>query len=146
MYENSLDGWLPVDKLGQILALIFALGIVICMIVGVVGLLKQFKRYLNGLQEVEERRLKKEQEWHDKEDENWRRLNPEYVKRIKELESQIKDNQQVIGTLKFYIWSRDEFLAKFKLGDLYNKDLYEKDGDSYYIIWEARKEKEELYL
>ena len=35
MYENTLDGWLPVDKLGQILAFIFVLGLVVCMVLSV---------------------------------------------------------------------------------------------------------------
>ena len=48
MYENSLDGWLPVDKLGQILALMFILVLGACMVVGGVGVVKQLKRYLHG--------------------------------------------------------------------------------------------------
>ena len=85
-FNNSLDGWLPVDKLGQILALIFVLGIVICMIVGIVGVIKQLKRYLHSLLQIEAARVEQERELHELEDENWRQVPGALQKRIKELE------------------------------------------------------------
>lgn len=121
MYENSLDGWLPVDKLGQILALIFVLGIVICMIVGIVGVIKQLKRYLHGLLQIEAARVEQERELHELEDENWRQVPGALQKRIKELEKTCKSNQETISNLKYEIEKKKQFMDQMKVSDLYKK-------------------------
>lgn len=107
MYRNSLDGWLPVDKLGQILALIFVLGLVACMVVGVVGLVKQLKRYF------------KEKTLHDLEDENWRQVPAALQKRIKELEKTCKGNQETIVNLKLELEKKKQFMDQMKVSELY---------------------------
>lgn len=121
MYENSMDGWLPVDKLGQILALIFVLGIVICMIVGIVGVIKQLKRYLHGLLQIEAARVEQERELHELEDENWRQVPGALQKRIKELEKTCKSNQETISNLKYEIEKKKQFMDQMKVSDLYKK-------------------------
>ena len=121
MYENSLDGWLPVDKLGQILALIFVLGLVVCMIVGIVGVVKQLKRYLHGLLQIEAERVAQEKELHDLEDENWRQVPAALQKRIKELEKTCKNNQQTIALQKIELSKKEQFMSKMKVSDLYKK-------------------------
>lgn len=121
MYENSLDGWLPVDKLGQILALIFVLGIVICMIVGVVGVVKQLKRYLDDKIDLETTKWGHELEREKKEDENWRQVPGALQKRIKELEKTCKSNQETISNLKYEIEKKKQFMDQMKVSDLYKK-------------------------
>ena len=121
MYENSLDGWLPVDKLGQILALIFVLGLVVCMIVGIVGVVKQLKRYLHGLLQIEAERVAQEKELHDLEDENWRQVPAALQKRIKELEKTCKNNQQTIALQKLELSKKEQFMSQMKVSDLYKK-------------------------
>ena len=119
MYQNSLDGWLPVDKLGQILALIFVLGLVVCMVVGVVGLVKQLKRYLKGLLQIEASRVEQEKTLHDLEDENWRQVPAALQKRIKELEKTCKGNQETIANLKLELEKKKQFMDQMKVGELY---------------------------
>ena len=119
MYRNSLDGWLPVDKLGQILALIFVLGLVVCMVVGVVGLVKQLKRYLKGLLQIEASRVEQEKTLHDLEDENWRQVPAALQKRIKELEKTCKGNQETIANLKLELEKKKQFMDQMKVGELY---------------------------
>lgn len=119
MYENSLDGWLPVDKLGQILALIFVLGLVVCMVVGVVGLVKQLKRYLKGLLQIEASRVEQEKTLHDLEDENWRQVPAALQKRIKELEKTCKGNQETIANLKLELEKKKQFMDQMKVSELY---------------------------
>lgn len=119
MYRNSLDGWLPVDKLGQILALIFVLGLVVCMVVGVVGLVKQLKRYLKGLLQIEASRVEQEKTLHDLEDENWRQVPAALQKRIKELEKICKGNQETIANLKLELEKKKQFMDQMKVSELY---------------------------
>lgn len=119
MYRNSLDGWLPVDKLGQILALIFVLGLVVCMVVGVVGLVKQLKRYLKGLLQIEALRVEQEKTLHDLEDENWRQVPAALQKRIKELEKTCKGNQETIANLKLELEKKKQFMDQMKVSELY---------------------------
>ena len=119
MYQNSLDGWLPVDKLGQILALIFVLGLVVCMVVGVVGLVKQLKRYLKGLLQIEASRVEQEKTLHDLEDENWRQVPAALQKRIKELEKTCKGNQETIANLKLELEKKKQFMDQMKVSELY---------------------------
>ena len=121
MYENSLDGWLPVDKLGQILALIFVLGLVVCMVVGVIGVVKHLKRYLHGLLQIEAARVEQERELHELEDENWRQVPGALQKRIKELEKTCKSNQETISNLKYEIEKKKQFMDQMKVSDLYKK-------------------------
>lgn len=133
MYENSLDGWLPVDKLGQILALIFVLGIVICMIVGIIGVIKQFKKYLHGLLQIEAARVEQERELHELEDENWRQVPGALQKRIKELEKTCKSNQETISNLKYEIEKKKQFMDQMKVSELY-KEWRKKEDSSVYKI------------
>lgn len=118
-FNNSLDGWLPVDKLGQILALIFVLGLVVCMVVGVVGLVKQLKRYLKGLLQIEASRVEQEKTLHDLEDENWRQVPAALQKRIKELEKTCKGNQETIANLKLELEKKKQFMDQMKVSELY---------------------------
>lgn len=136
MYENSLDGWLPVDKLGQILALIFVLGIVICMIVGVVGVIKQLKRYLDDKIDLETTKWGHELEREKKEDENWRQVPGALQKRIKELEKTCKSNQETISNLKYEIENKKQFMDQMKVSDLYKKWREEQES-KYSITYEA---------
>ena len=119
MYRNSLDGWLPVDKLGQILALIFVLGIVVCMVVGVVGCLKLFKRYLDNKIDLEETKWAHEVEREKREDENWRQVPDALQKRIKELEKTCKGNQETIANLKLEQGKKKQFMDQMKVSELY---------------------------
>ena len=119
MYRNSLDGWLPVDKLGQILALIFVLGIVVCMVVGVVGCLKLFKRYLDNKIDLEETKWAHEVEREKREDENWRQVPAALQKRIKELEKTCKGNQETIANLKLELEKKKQFMDQMKVSELY---------------------------
>ena len=135
MYENSLDGWLPVDKLGQILALIFVLGIVICMIVGVVGVIKQLKRYLHGLLQIEAARVEQERELHELEDENWRQVPGALQKRIKELEKTCKSNQETISSLKYEIEKKKQFMDQMKVSELYKEWRKKEDSTVYKISY-----------
>lgn len=119
MYKNFLDGWLPVDKLGQILALIFVLGIVVCMIVGVVGCLKLFKRYLDNKIDLETTKWAHEVEREKREDENWRQVPAALQKRIKELEKTCKGNQETIANLKLEQEKKKQFMDQMKVSELY---------------------------
>ena len=119
MYRNSLDGWLPVDKLGQILALIFVLGIVVCMVVGVVGCLKLFKRYLDNKIDLEETKWANEVEREKREDENWRQVPAALQKRIKELEKTCRGNQETIANLKLEQEKKKQFMDQMKVSELY---------------------------
>jgi hypothetical protein len=119
MYRNSLDGWLPVDKLGQIMALIFVLGIVVCMVVGVVGCLKLFKRYLDNKIDLEETKWAHEVEREKREDENWRQVPDALQKRIKELEKTCKGNQETIANLKLEQEKKKQFMDQMKVSELY---------------------------
>ena len=121
MYQkiDSLDGWLPVDKLGQILALIFVLGIVVCMVVGVVGCLKLFKRYLDNKIDLETTKWAHEVEREKREDENWRQVPAALQKRIKELEKTCKGNQETIANLKLELEKKNQFMDQMKVSELY---------------------------
>lgn len=121
MYQNfdSLDGWLPADKLGQILALIFVLGIVVCMVAGVVGCLKLFKRYLDNKIDLEETKWAHEVEREKREDENWRQVPAALQKRIKELEKTCKGNQETIANLKLEQEKKKQFMDQMKVSELY---------------------------
>ncbi len=121
MYENSLDGWLPVGKMGQVLAFIFVLGIVICMVVGAIGCLKLFKRYLDDKVDLETTKWAHELEREKKEDENWRQVPGALQKRIKELEKTCKSNQETISNLKYEIENKKQFMDQMKVSDLYKK-------------------------
>ena len=121
MYENSLDGWLPVDKLGQILALIFVLGLVVCIVVGVIGCLKLLKRYLDDKIDLETTKWAHELEREKNEDENWRQVPGALQKRIKELEKTCKSNQETISDLKYEIEKKKQFMDQMKVSDLYKK-------------------------
>lgn len=119
MYENSLDGILPVDTLGQILALVFIFGIVVCMIVGVIGCLKLFKRYLDDKIDLETTKWAHQLEREKKEDENWRKIPSTLQCRIKQLEDTCKNNQKTIAELKLELTSKDKFMSKCQVKDLY---------------------------
>ena len=137
MYENSLDGWLPVDKLGQILALIFVLGIVICMIVGIIGVIKQLKRYLHGLLQIEAARVEQERELHELEDENWRQVPGALQKRIKELEKTCQSNQETISSLKYEIEKKKQFMDQMKVSELYKEWRKKEDSTVYKISYSS---------
>lgn len=121
MFENSLDGWLPVDKLGQYLAILFVFGLVVCMVVGVIGCLKLFKRYLDDKIDLETTRWAHELERETKEDENWRQVPGALQKRINELEKTCKSNQETISNLKYEIEMKKQFMDQMKVSDLYKK-------------------------
>lgn len=131
MHENSLDGWLPVDKLGQILALVFILGIVICMIVGVIGCLKLLKKYLEDKIDLEETKWAHTLDREKKEDENWRQVPSALQKRIKELERQLSDNQVTIATQKLELTKKNQFMEQMKVSELYKE--WRKKEDSAVI-------------
>ena len=128
MYENSLDGWLPVDKLGQILALVFIFGLVICMIVGIIGCLKLFKKYLEDKMDLEETRWAHTLEREKKEDENWRQVPGALQKRIKELEKTCQSNQETISSLKYELTKKKQFMEQMKVSELYKE--WRKKEDS----------------
>ena len=136
-FNNSLDGWLPVDKLGQILALIFVLGIVICMIVGIIGVIKQLKRYLHGLLQIEAARVEQERELHELEDENWRQVPGALQKRIKELEKTCQSNQETISSLKYEIEKKKQFMDQMKVSELYKEWRKKEDSDIYKISYSS---------
>lgn len=131
MYENSLDGWLPVDKLGQILTLIFILGVVICMIIGVIGCLKLLKKYLEDKIDLEETKWAHTLDREKKEDENWRQVPSALQKRIKELERQLSDNQVTIATQKLELTKKNQFMEQMKVSELYKE--WRKKEDSAVI-------------
>ena len=131
MYENSLDGWLPVDKLGQILALVFIFGLVICMIVGIIGCLKLFKKYLEDKMDLEETRWAHTLEREKKEDENWRQVPGALQKRIKELEKTCQSNQETISSLKYELTKKKQFMEQMKVSELYKE--WRKKEDSAVI-------------
>lgn len=121
MYTNSLDGWLPVDKLGQILALIFVLVLGVCMVVGIIGCLKLLKRYLDDRIDLETTKWGHELEREKQEDENWRQVPAALQKRIKELEKTCKNNQQTIALQKLELSKKEQFMSQMKVSDLYKK-------------------------
>lgn len=118
-FNNSLDGILPVDTLGQILALVFIFGLVACMIVGVIGCLKLFKRYLDDKVDLETTKWAHQLEREKKEDENWRKVPSTLQCRIKQLEDTCKNNQKTIAELKLELANKDEFMSKCQVKDLY---------------------------
>lgn len=91
--------------------------------IGIAGVLI-FERELKEENRLNALRLAKEQEWHDKEEENWRHVDPALQKRIKELEATCKDNQRVIANLRLELLNKDQFLATFKLKDLYDQGFW----------------------
>ena len=119
MIENSLDGFLPVDTLGQILALVFIFGLVVCMVVGVVGCLKHLKRFLDSVDARYAERCKREQERNEREDENWRQIPSALQLRIKQLEKTCKENQNTIAQQKLELLKKDEFMDRVHVIDLY---------------------------
>lgn len=119
MYGNSLDGFLPVDTLGQILAIIFIFGLVVCMVVGVVGCLKHLKRFLDSVDARYAERCKREQERNEREDENWRQIPSTLQLRIKQLEKTCKENQNTIAQLKLELLKKDEFMDRVHVKDMY---------------------------
>lgn len=127
MYKNSLDGWLPVDKLGQYLAILFVLGIVVCMIVGIVGCLKLLKRYFDDRIDLETTKWGHELEREKQEDENWRQVPTALQKRIKELEKTCKSNQETIAQQKLELSKKERFMSQMKVSDLYKKWREEQD-------------------
>ena len=137
MYENTLDGWLPVDKLGQILAFIFVLGLVVCMVVGAVGLIKQIKRYLKKKKKMEEEWCNRQEQLHNQEDKNWRQIPGALQKRINELEKTCKNNQETISNLKYEIEKKKQFMDQMKVSDLYKKWREEQDKTEYTIRYES---------
>lgn len=128
MFENSLDGWLPVDKLGQILALIFVLGIVVCMIVGIIGLIKQIKKYFDSHLQLEKDWCDRQEQLHNQEDENWRQVPGALKKRIKELEKTCQSNQETISSLKYELTMKKQFMDQMKVSELYKE--WRKKEDS----------------
>lgn len=137
IYENSLDGWLPVGKMGQVLAFIFVLGIVICMIVGVIGCLKLFKRYLDDKVDLETTKWAHELEREKNEDENWRQVPGALQKRIKELEKTCQSNQETISSLKYEIEKKKQFMDQMKVSELYKEWRKKEDSTVYKISYSS---------
>lgn len=137
MYENSLDGWLPVDKLGQILALIFVLGLVVCIVVGVIGCLKLLKRYLDDKIDLETTKWAHELEREKNEDENWRQVPGALQKRIKELEKTCQSNQETISSLKYEIEKKKQFMDQMKVSELYKEWRKKEDSTVYKISYSS---------
>lgn len=137
MYQNfdSLDGWLPADKLGQILAILFMLGIVICMVAGVVGCLKLLKRYLDDRVDLETTKYAHELEREEQEDKNWRQVPPALQKRIIELEKTCKNNQETIARQKLELSKKEQFMAQMKVSDLYKKWRDEQEKNEYTVTY-----------
>ncbi len=131
MYENSLDGWLPVDKLGQYLAILFIFGLIVCMVIGVIGCLKLFKRYLDDKVDLETTKWAHELEREKKEDENWRQVPSALQKRIKELEKTCQSNQETISSLKYELAKKKQFMEQMKVSELYKE--WRKKEDSAVI-------------
>ena len=133
MYKNSLDGWLPVDKLGQIVAILFIFGLIVCMVVGVVGCLKLLKRYLDDRVDLETTKYAHELEREKQEDENWRQVPSALQKRIKELEKTCKNNQETIAQQKLELSKKDQFMAQMKVSDLYKNWRDEQEKNEYTV-------------
>lgn len=104
----------------QMMALIF----ISVFIVAAIALYFEFREALKKENEINEKRFQREQEWHDKEEENWRHVDPALQKRIKELEATCKDNQRVIANLRLELLNKDQFLSTFKLKDLYDQGIW----------------------
>lgn len=104
----------------QWVALIFVIGFLSIMAFVAFKVIKAIDKE----NQINEARLIQERELHDKEDENWRMVNPALQKRIAELESTCKANQQVIANLRLELLNKDEFLAAFKLKDLYDQGYW----------------------
>lgn len=136
-FNNSLDGWLPVDKLGQVLAFIFVLGIVICMVVGVIGCLKLLKRYLDDKIDLETTKWAHELEREKNEDENWRQVPGALQKRIKELEKTCQSNQETISSLKYEIEKKKQFMDQMKVSELYKEWRKKEDSAVYKISYSS---------
>lgn len=100
-----------------------AIVIFLFFVFGAIGLYI-FKTSLEDENEINRARLAKEEEWHNKEEANWRQVDPALQKRIKELEGQCRENQRVIGEIKAELANKNEFLRRWKLKDVY--DLYLK--------------------
>ena len=136
-FDNSLDGWLPVDKLGQILALIIVLGLIVCMVVGVIGCLKLLKRYLDDKIDLETTKWAHELEREKKEDENWRQVPGALQKRIKELEKTCQSNQETISSLKYEIEKKKQFMDQMKVSELYKEWRKKEDSTVYKISYSS---------
>lgn len=136
-FNNSLDGWLPVDKLGQILALIFVLGLVVCIVVGVIGCLKLLKRYLDDKIDLETTKWAHELEREKNEDENWRQVPGALQKRIKELEKTCQSNQETISSLKYELEKKKQFMDQMKVSELYKEWRKKEDSDIYKISYSS---------
>jgi len=91
--------------------------------IGVAGVII-FERELKEENQINRARYEREKYWHDQEEENWRYVDPALQKRIKELEATCKDNQRVIANLRLEILNKDQFLAAFKLKDLYDQGYF----------------------
>lgn len=136
-FNNSLDGWLPVDKLGQILALIFVLGLVVGIVAGVIGCLKLLKRYLDDKIDLETTKWAHELEREKNEDENWRQVPGALQKRIKELEKTCQSNQETISSLKYEIEKKKQFMDQMKVSELYKEWRKKEDSDIYKISYSS---------
>ena len=137
MYQNfdSLDGWLPVDKLGQYLAILFIFGLIVCMVVGVVGCLKLLKRYLDDRVDLETTKYAHELEREKQEDENWRQVPSALKKRIKELEKTCQSNQETIAQQKLELSKKEQFMHHMKVSDLYKKWRDEQEQNKYTVTY-----------
>ena len=136
-FNNSLDGWLPVDKLGQILAFIFVLGLVVGIVVGVIGCLKLLKRYLDDKIDLETTKWAHELEREKNEDENWRQVPGALQKRIKELEKTCQSNQETISSLIYEIEKKKQFMDQMKVSELYKEWRKKEDSDIYKISYSS---------
>lgn len=110
----------------QIVSLIF-IAIIFAFLVAIILTLRKELKKEN---ELNEKRYQREQEWHDKEDENWRMVSPALQKRIAELEATNRGNQQVIGSLKYEIAKKNEFLDAWHLSDLYEQGFIPSKHDN----------------
>ena len=104
----------------QIVSLIFLALFVIVNLIGVLIL----RRELRTENLINQRRLDREAYWHDQEEENWRHVDPALKARIKELEATCRNNQTIIANLRLEISNKDQFLAAFKLKDLYDQGFW----------------------
>ena len=104
----------------QWVALIFVIGFLAIMYFVAFKVIKAIDKE----NQINEKRLAQEKELHDKEDENWRMINPALQRRIAELEATNRGNQQVIASLKYEIARKNEFLELWKLKDLYDQGYW----------------------
>ena len=101
---------------------IIALAVVVIFGLAALTITLIIRRFFKKDIDLRERKLQQDEELYKKEDENWRRINPALEERIKCLEATCKENQRTIGRLKNEIASKDNFMAKMKVTDLY--ELY----------------------